>query len=65
MRVLTEIADIESAVEALPPTQQKELLERLTRRLNPEQPSARVLPIIQPTGHPITQKEIDDALEAD
>lgn len=65
MRTLTEIVEIELAVDALPPTQRKELIERLARRLKADQPPSRVLPFIHPTGRPITQKEIDDALDTD
>lgn len=62
---MSTLAEIESAVDALPPPQQEQLLRHLTERLRERvEPGCR-LPVVPPTGHPITQEEIDDALEAD
>jgi hypothetical protein len=59
------LPEIEAAVDALPITQQKELLRRLAERLRgQEEPKGR-LPLVAPTGNPITQEDIDDALDAD
>ena len=58
------LPEIEAAVDALPVTQQKELLRRLAKRLGQQEPK-RELPLVAPTGNPITQEEIDDALDAD
>jgi hypothetical protein len=59
------LPEIEAAVDALPVTQQKELLRRLAERLQRKQESKRHLPLVAPTGNPITQEEIDDALDSD
>jgi len=59
------LPEIEAAVDALPVSQQKELLRRLAERLQKHQGSKRELPLVAPTGNPITQKEIDDALDTD
>jgi hypothetical protein len=59
------LPEIEAAVEALPLTEQKELFRHLARRLNGEQESKRRLPLVPPTGNPITQEDIDDALDSD
>jgi hypothetical protein len=57
--------EIEVAVDALPERQQKELFRHLAERFRePEEPE-RNLPLIPPTGNPITQQDIDDALDAD
>jgi len=61
---MDKLPEIEAAVDALPVTQQKELLRRLAKRLGQQEPK-RELPLVGPTGNPITQKEIDDALDAD
>lgn len=58
------LPEIEAAVDALPVTQQKELLRRLAERLQKPEPK-RQLPLVAPTGRPITQEEIDDALDSD
>jgi hypothetical protein len=58
------LPEIEAAVDALPVTQQKELLRRLGERLQNPEPK-RQLPLVAPTGNPITQEEIDDALDSD
>lgn len=59
------LPEIEAAVDALPVTQQKELLRRLAERLHGQQEPKRRLPLVAPTGNPITQEEIDDALDSD
>jgi hypothetical protein len=59
------LPEIEAAVDALPVTQQKELLRRLAERLQRQGEPKRRLPLVAPTGNPITQKEIDDALDSD
>lgn len=59
------LPEIEAAVDALPVTQQKDLLRRLAERLRGQQEPKRQLPLVASTGNPITQEEIDDALDAD
>jgi hypothetical protein len=59
------LPEIEAAVDALPITQQKELLRRLAERLRGQQEPKRQLPLVSPTGNPITQEEIDDALDSE
>ena len=59
------LPEIEAAVDALPLTKQKELLRRLAERLQEKQEPKRHLPLVPPTGDPITQQEIDDAIDAD
>jgi hypothetical protein len=62
------LPEIEAAVDALPETQQKELFQHLTERLEERQEHAelkRSLPLVPPTGNSITQQDIDDALDAD
>lgn len=65
---VSTLAEIESAVDALPLPQQKELLRHLAQRLR-DHPyhakGARRLPLVPATGRPITQEDIDDALDAD
>lgn len=58
------LPEIEAAVDALPATQQKELLRRLAERLRRQQEPKRQLPLVPPTGNAITQEEIDDALDS-
>ncbi|MBI3418145.1 MAG: hypothetical protein HY043_22885 [Verrucomicrobia bacterium] len=48
---MSTLAEIETAVNALPSPQQEELFRRL--------------PLVPATGHSITQEEIDDALDSD
>jgi hypothetical protein len=64
---MSTLAEIEKAVATLPLTQQEELVRHLLSRLqSPPQPStSRRLPLVPATGRPITQEEIDDALDAD
>jgi len=59
------LAEIESAVNALPLPQQKELYRHLGERLNGQTEARRLLPLVPATGQPITQEEIDNALDAD
>jgi hypothetical protein len=59
------LAEIESAVDALPSRQQEELFRHLAERLGKEGDSKRQLPLVPATGHQITQEEIDDALDAE
>lgn len=59
------LPEIEAAVDALSVTQQKELLRRLAERLRRQEEPKRKLPLVALTGNPITQKEIDDALDTD
>jgi len=62
---VSTLAEIESAVKALPLPQQKELYRHLGERLNGHAEAKRRLPLVPATGHPITQEEIDNALDAD
>lgn len=59
------LPEIEAAVDALPVTQQKELFRHLAKRFQEQEEPERSLPLIPPTGNPITQQDIDDALDAD
>jgi hypothetical protein len=59
------LPEIEAAVDALPVTQQKELLRRLAERLRGQEEPKRQLPFVAPTGNAITQEDIDEALDAD
>jgi hypothetical protein len=59
------LAEIETAVNALPSPQQEELFRRLAERLRRVGEVKRRLPLAPATGHPITQEEIDDALDSD
>lgn len=56
------LPEIEAAVDSLPVTQQKELFRRLAQRFREQDEPERILPLIPPTGNPITQQDIDDAL---
>jgi hypothetical protein len=62
---MSTLAEIESAVNALPLPEQKKLLQHLAERLNGRTEAKRCLPLVPVTGRPITQEEIDDALDAD
>ena len=62
---VSTLAEIESAVDALPVAQQKELFRHLAERLNTLDEPKRRLPVVPAIGSPITQTEIDDALGAD
>jgi hypothetical protein len=59
------LAEIESAVDALPSPQQEKLLRHLAERLGRQVETKRQLPLIPASGRPITQEEIDDALDSD
>lgn len=59
------LPEIEAAVDALPEPQQKELFRRLAERFDESQKTNSPLPLIPPTGTPITQQDIDDALDSD
>ena len=65
MPVVSTLAEIESAVNALPLPQQKELFQHLAERLNDRTEPKRRLPLVPATGSPITQTEIDDALDTE
>jgi len=54
--------EIEKAVDALPSPQQEELFRHLAERLKRRR---RRLPLVPATGNPITQEEINDALDSD
>ena len=62
---MSTLAEIETAVDALPSPQQEELLRHLADRLRKRGEPKRRLPLVPATGQPITQEEIDDALDAD
>jgi len=64
-RAVSTLAEIESAVEALPLPQQEKLFQHLAERFNGRVGTKRRLPLVPATGRPITQEEIDDALDAD
>jgi hypothetical protein len=65
MTGLSNLSEIEAAVEALPPLQQEKLLRHLAERLGKPQVLKRRLPLVPPIGRPIMQEEIDDAVEAE
>ncbi len=62
---MSTLAEIESAVDALPSPQQEELFRHLAQRLRNRGEPKRGLPLVPGTGRPITQEDIDDALDAD
>ena len=62
---MSTIAEIEAAVDALPSPQQEELLRHIEERLRERQKSKRALPLVPSTGRPITQEEIDNAVDTD
>ena len=62
---MSTLAEIESAVDALPSPLQEELFRHLAERLGKPGDPKRRLPLVPATGRPITQEEIDDALDAD
>ena len=57
--------EIERAVDALPSPQQDELFRHLAERLKKRTVPGRRLPLVPATGNPITQAEINDALDSD
>jgi hypothetical protein len=62
---MSTLAEIETAVQALPVPQQETLFRHLAERLQERPVNQGRLPFVPATGRPITQEEIDDALEAD
>jgi hypothetical protein len=62
---MSTLAEIEAAVDTLPPPQQEALFRHLARRLQQRTDAKGRLPLVPATGRPITQEEIDDALDAD
>jgi hypothetical protein len=62
---MSTLMEIERAVDALPSPQQEELLRHLTERLKKRGAPKRALPLVPATGNPITQEEINDALDSD
>jgi hypothetical protein len=60
---MSTLAEIETAVDALPSPEQEELFRHLAARLGKRGEPKRRLPLVPATGRPITQVEIDDALE--
>jgi hypothetical protein len=62
---VNRLNEIELAVDALPKTEQQELFRHLAQRLQDRAEAKRRLPRVPATGRPITQAEIDDALDAD
>jgi len=57
--------EIETAVDALPSPQQEALFRHLAERLKQRAEPGRRLPFVPATGNPITQVEINDALDSD
>jgi hypothetical protein len=62
---MSTLAEIEAAVDALPLSQKEELFSHLAARLKKQAEPKRRLPFVPATGRPITQDEIDDALDTD
>lgn len=62
---MDSLHEIEDAVDALPVTEQKKLFRHLAERFEDQEEPKRPLPLVPPTGNPITQEDIDDALDAD
>jgi len=62
---MSSLMEIERAVDALPSPQQEELFRRLAERLKKRGEPRRQLPLVPATGNPITQEEINDALDSD
>jgi hypothetical protein len=62
---MSTFVEIEAAVDALPSPQQEALFHHLAQRLKKRSDPKRQLPLVPATGRPITQEEIDDALDAD
>jgi hypothetical protein len=61
---MNSLAEIESAVASLSPPQQEELLRHLAERVRQQGQPKRRLPVVAATGREITQREIDDACDA-
>jgi hypothetical protein len=62
---MSTLMEIEKAVAALPSPQQEELFRHLAERLKRRSEPRRRLPVVPATGNPITQEEINDALDSD
>lgn len=62
---MSTLAEIENAVDALPSPQQEELFRYLAGRLKQPATGQRRLPLVPATGRPITQAEINDAIDSD
>ena len=63
---MSTLTEIEAAVESLPQEQKQELWSYLQRKLfRPPTAARHALPLVPAHGRPITQQEIDDALDAD
>lgn len=61
---MSTFVEIEAAVEALPAQQQATLLNWLTERLRDQSLKGDwKWPLLPPIGFPITQQEIDDAID--
>jgi len=64
---MSTLAEIEKAIETLPPEQWLEIRRWIDHRLPEIQGTSqrRTLPRVARTGQAITQQEIDDALDAE
>ena len=62
---MSTLTEIETAVDALPSPQQEELFRHLAERLKTRGEPKRRLPLVPATGNPITQEEINAALDSD
>jgi hypothetical protein len=62
---MSTLSEIEAQVDALPSPQQEQLYRHLAALLGKSSEVKRCLPLVPSTGHPITQEEIDDALNSD
>jgi len=61
---MSTVAEIEQAIERLPAREQEALFHHLEVAMRQKE-KLRALPLVPPTGQPITQQEIDEALDAD
>ena len=61
---MTSLAEIETAVDALPPPEREALLRHLTERVRQQGWAEGRLPVVAATGRGITQREVDDAIDA-
>jgi len=62
---MSTLSEIEAAVSELPSQQQEVLLRHLEERLRKQAESKGRLPQVPATGRPITQADIDDAIDAE
>jgi hypothetical protein len=62
---MSTLVEIETAVDALPAQQQEELFRHLAERLRKRGEPERRLFLVPASGRPISQEEIDGAIEAD